>query len=55
MPVQIDQLSADVTPPPPPPPAGAEVRTRPVREFDPEALRRELERQSERADRLSAE
>lgn len=54
MPVQIDQLSADVTPPPPPP-VGAEVRPRPVREFDPEALRRELERQSERADRLSVE
>jgi hypothetical protein len=54
MPVQIDQLTADVTPPPPPP-AGAEVRPRPARELDPEVLRRELERQSERAVRLSAE
>lgn len=55
MPVQIDQLTADVTPPSPPPPAGAEVRTRPAREFDAEALRRELERQAARAERLAAD
>lgn len=54
MPVQIDQLTADVTPPPPPP-AGAEVQTHPAREFDPEALRRELERQTGRAERLAAD
>jgi|GEM_PF-4762542 len=54
MPVQIDQLTADVTPPPPPP-AGAEARPRPAREFDAEALRRELERQAARAERLAAD
>jgi hypothetical protein len=54
MPIQIDELTADVTPAPPPA-AGAEVRTRPARDFDPEALRRELERLAARAERLAAD
>jgi hypothetical protein len=54
MPIQIDELTADDTPAPPPA-AGAEVRTRPARDFDAEALRREIERQGERTQRLSAD
>ena len=54
MPIQIDELTADVTPAPPPS-AGAEVSVRPAREFDPEALRGELERQAERGARLAAD
>lgn len=54
MPVQIDEVTADVTPVPPPS-AGSEVNVRPAREFDAEALRRELERQAERAARLATD
>jgi hypothetical protein len=54
MPIHIDELTADVTPPPPPP-AGAEARTRPARDFDAEALRREFERAAARAERLAAD
>jgi len=56
MPIIIDQVTADITPPAPPTSGPAETATDDgERTPDPQTLQRELRRHAERAARLSAD